>query len=308
MKISGIILTMAVTAAATILGQVPPDIARQLRQIGPVVDPAGTAAIYRPLQPKAPYRGVTVTRDVSYGADARQVMDIFVPAAAVSVPAPIAPAVTVVPPAPPPIAVARPVLIFASGTGNKVEPPAVGDAFYDNVMLWAVSSGMTAVNMQRLTGPGREPDDAARDVGRVIDWVQQNIARYGGDPDRVFIWAHSAGNGPVGAYLGNPQTHAPKGHGLKGAVLTSATGAVVATAVITALATTEIPLFVGAGEIDVPDAVSFVGSLKGELCRGGNCPTTTVFAGHSHMSAVFSVNTADQSVTGPILEWMRAVK
>ena len=308
MKISGIVLTIALTAAATILGQVPPDIARQLRQIGPVVDPAGTAAVYRLLQPKAPYRGVTVTRDLSYGADARQIMDIFVPAAAVSVPAPVAPAVTVAPPAPPPIPVPRPVLIFASGTGNKVEPPAVGDAFYDNVMLWAVSSGMTAVNMQRLTGPGREPDDAARDVGRVIDWVQRNIARYGGDPDRVFIWAHAAGNGPVAAYLGNPQTDAPKGHGLKGAVLTSATSALVPAAVIAALATIEIPLFVGAGEIDVPDAVSFVDLLKGEFCKAGNCPTTTIFADHGQMSAVFSVNTADQSVTGPILEWMRAVK
>src|SRR5918994_374886 len=113
MKIFGIILTSALTAAATILAQMPPDIAAQLRQIGPVVDPAGTAGIYRPLQPKAPYHGVTVTRDLSYGADARQIMDIFVPAAAVAAPArpPVAPAVTVPPATPPPIAVPRPVLI-----------------------------------------------------------------------------------------------------------------------------------------------------------------------------------------------------
>src|SRR5687767_15811482 len=103
MKIFGIILTIALTAAPTTLAQMPPDIAARLRQIGPVVDAAGTAAIYRPLQSKAPYRGVTVTRDLSYGADARQIMDIF------------APAVAVPPAAPPPIAVPRPVLIFVSG-------------------------------------------------------------------------------------------------------------------------------------------------------------------------------------------------
>src|SRR5688500_13107512 len=245
MKIFGIILINALAAAATILAQMPPDIAAQLRQIGPVVDPVGTAMIYQPLQPKAPYRGVTVTRDLSYGADARQIMDIFVPAAAIAAPAPpsVAPAVTV-PPAPPPIAVPRPVLIFVSGgAGNKVEPVAAGDAFYDNVMLWAVSSGMTAVNVQRLAGAGREPDDPAKDVGRVVDWVQRNIARYSGDPNRVFIWAHSAGNWPVAAYIGNPQTHIQKGHGIKGAVLMGATSASVPPAVIAALAKTEIEVF-----------------------------------------------------------------
>src|SRR5687768_4507034 len=309
MKIFGIILTIALTAAATTLAQMPQDIAAQLRQIGPVVDPAGTAAIYRPLQPRAPYRGVTVTRDLSYGADARQIMDIFVPAAAVAAPPPVAPAVAVPPAVPPPIAVPRPVLIFVSGgAGNKVEPVASGDAFYDNVMLWAVSSGMTAVNVQRLTAAGREPDDPAKDIGRVVEWVQRNIARYRGDPDRVFIWAHSAGNGPVAAYIGNPQTHMQKGHGLTGAVLMGATSAVVPAPVIAALAKTEIAVFAGAGEIDVPDAVTFVDVLKGELCKAGKCPTTTIFKDHSHMSAVFSPNTADQSVTGPILEWMQTVK
>src|SRR5688572_12210534 len=234
MKIFGIILTIALTAAATTLAQMPPDIAAQLRQIGPVVDPVGTAMIYRPLQPKAPYRGVTVTRDLSYGADARQIMDIFVPAAAVAAPAPPVP-----PAVPPPIAAPRPVLIFVSGgAGNKVEPVAAGDAFYDNVMLWAVSSGMTAVNVQRLAAAGREADDPAKDVGRVVDWVQRNIARYSGDPNRVFIWAHSAGNGPVAAYIGNPQTHIQKGHGIKGAVLMGATSASVPAAVIAALAMT----------------------------------------------------------------------
>jgi hypothetical protein len=29
---------------------------------------------------------------------------------------------------------------------------------------------------------------------------------------------------------------------------------------------------------------------------------------HSHVSLVFSPNTADDSVTGPILKWMKSVK
>jgi triacylglycerol lipase len=312
MKTPGIILTIALAAGAPILAQMPPDIAARLRQIGPVVDPSGTAGIYRPLQPKAPYRGVTVTRDLSYGADTRQIMDVFAPAAAVAAPPPVtpaAPAVTVPLPVTPPIAAPRPVLIFVSGgAGNRIEPVPAGDAFYDNIMLWAVSSGMTAINMQRLAGTGRELDDPARDVARVVDWVQRNIARYSGDPNRLFIWAHSAGNGPVGAYIGNPQLHSLKGHGLKGAVLMGATSSILPATVTAGLAKTGIPLFVGAGEIDLPGAVTFVDTLKDELCKASRCPATMIFKDHSHMSAVFSPNTADQSVTGPILDWMRTVK
>jgi hypothetical protein len=53
----------------------------------------------------------------------------------------------------------------------------------------------------------------------VIDWVQRNIAKYKGNPDRVFIWAHSAGTGPVSTYVGHPELYGPKGVGLKGVVL-----------------------------------------------------------------------------------------
>jgi acetyl esterase/lipase len=314
-KLPGIILTIALTAGATLPAQVPPDIAAQLRRLGPVVDPASTAAIYRPLQTNPPYRDVTVTRDVSYGPDPRQIMDIFMPAMPVALPLPVAPAVSAAPTVPaalaptPPIAASRPVLIFVSGgAGNKIEPVPDGDAFYDNIMLWAVGSGMTAVNMQRLAGPGRASDDAANDVGQVVDWVQRNIARYGGDPNRVFIWAHSAGNGPVGAYIGSPLTESRKAHGLKGAVLMGATSGTLPAAITAALAKTDVSLFVAAGQIDLPAAVTFVDALKDELCNTGTCPATTIFEDHSHMSTVFSPNTADVSVTGAILKWMQTVK
>jgi len=48
--------------------------------------------------------------------------------------------------------------------------------------------------------------------------------------------------------------------------------------------------------------------LKKALCNAGRCPTTAFFKDHSHASVVFSPNTADDSVTGPILKWMKSVK
>ena len=321
MKIFGITLAIVLTATASAWPQVPPDIAARLRTIGPTVDPAATAAIYRPLHRKAPYPGVTVTRDISYGPDPRQIIDVFAPALTIARPPAVPPAVTAPPVAPPAvpavpaaapaIAAPRPVLVFVSGgAGNKIERVPDGDAFYDNVMLWAVKNGMTGVNVQRLGGTDGGLA-AANDVALVIQWIQQNIARYSGDPNRVFIWAHSSGTGPVAAYVASPETPEHKGHGLDGAVLMGASSAILPPAVVAAVRKTGIPLFVGAGEIDVAGAVTWVASVRDgvrdETCDAA-CPTTMLFRDHSHMSAVFSPNTADDSVTGPILKWMSSVK
>ena len=97
-----------------------------------------------------------------------------------------------------------------------------GDAFYDNIMLWAVKNGMTGVNVQRRGGQGLEWDETAKDIGRVIEWAQQNISKYKGNPNRMFIWCHSAGNIPVSTYIGHPELYGPKGVGVKGVVFMAA--------------------------------------------------------------------------------------
>lgn len=41
--------------------------------------------------------------------------------------------------------------------------------------------------------PDVEMDELIRDVARSIGWVHKNIAKYGGDPKRIFVGGHSAG-------------------------------------------------------------------------------------------------------------------
>jgi hypothetical protein len=54
----------------------------------------------------------------------------------------------------------------------------------------------------------------------------------------------------------------------------------------------------------------FYQTLHDELCKQGpdHCPAMLFAKGESHMSQVFSIDTADQTVSGPILEWMKKVK
>src|SRR5262245_23037931 len=200
----GIAGVVTFTAAATAQAQVPPDIAAQLRQIGTGVCVPETAKIYRPLQPTAPYPGVTVVRDIPYADDPRTVMDVFAPEKGGD---------------------NRPVLIFVSGgAGTKIVGGPDGEAFYDNIMLWALKSGMTGVNMQRrggLGGGGLAWDEPAKDVGRVVEWIRANIKKYKGNPNRIFLWADSAGNGPVSTYAAHPEIHGANGAAVKGVILMS---------------------------------------------------------------------------------------
>src|SRR5437762_4395796 len=209
-----LILSMAATAQA----QVPPDIEAGLRKIGQIVDPACTAKLYRPLMPKndynvywpvgasAPanvgqlYPGVTIARDVSFGPHSKDLVDIFSPDKGAG---------------------NRTVLIYVpGGGGNKIEQQdREANAFYDNIGRWAVKNDMMAVTMQRH--PGANWDDGGKDISTMIQWLEANIAKYKGNPDRMFIWAHSAGNGPLGVYIGHPEIHGAKGPGVKGAIFMS---------------------------------------------------------------------------------------
>ncbi len=117
----------------------------------------------------------------------------------------------------------RPVLIYVSGgAGNKLQGGPNGDVFYDNVMLWATKNGMVGVNVQRHAGPNW--DDPARDIAHAVQWVGTNISKYKGNPNRVFMWSQSAGNGPASTYIGHPEFYGPQGVGLKGAVFMSSPG------------------------------------------------------------------------------------
>ena len=177
--------------------QVTPEMKAKIAEIGRVVDPPSTALLYRPLQENPPYKGVTVVRDQVYGPDARNILDVFTPTSGRA---------------------GRTVLIHVSGgAGNKIEPIPQGDAFYDNVMLWAAKNGMVGVNIQRRSGGAW--DAPATDVSLAIQWTRKNIAKYGGDPNRIFIWGHSAGAMTLANYLSHPNLYGPDGVGVKGAVL-----------------------------------------------------------------------------------------
>jgi hypothetical protein len=345
--------------------QVPANIEEGLLKIGHIVDPICTSQLYRPLMPANDinsnvtplYPGITIVRDQSFGPNPKDVLDIFTADKGSG---------------------NRPVLIYVpGGPGNKVEIGKEGAAFFDNVGRWATENGMVGILMQRHGGGDYYA--GAKDVSAMIQWVETNISKYNGDPGRMFAWAHSAGNGPLGIYLGHPELYGPKGVGLKGIVFMSgqfniirpdgtnpvppptappgnptagagkACGAVpeggaaaapgaggggrgagapgaaaggppqvsqeelIARSSLPELEKTNVKIFLASAELDpgVDGGMSpFNQALHDELCKVGpeHCPTMLFEKGESHMGEVFSIDTPDQSVSGPILVWMKKIQ
>ncbi len=368
-------------AAGVAQAQVPANIESELVKMGHIVDPPCTAKLYRPMMPANDitsdatplYPGISIARDVSFGPDPMDVVDVFT--------ADKGPA-------------SRPVLIYVpGGVGNKIEiQDKEANAFYDNIARWATKNRMVGVNMQRHGGPGW--DAGAKDISAMIQWLQANISKYHGNPDRMFIWAHSAGNIPLGTYIGHPELYGPKGVGVKGVIFMSAAsfniaplapppigganpmsiladagktcgvqggafsaaGALpgrtagqpggppsapgagsggprpgggpggpppvdpavqLARSSLPELKKTPVKVMLANGDLDIGADPSVNGGimafnqmLHDELCKDGpdHCPTLLLAKGESHMSIVFSIDTPDTTVSGPILAWMKGIK
>ena len=375
----GACLLLASAGAGTARAQVPEDIYQAMLRIGQIVDPACTAVLYRPLMPDNDYNsnvtplypGIDVARDVPFGSHPKDLVDIFSPAEPDA---------------------GRPVVIYIpGGGGNKIEQQnREANAFYDNIGRWAVNNGMIGVLMQRH--PGNTWDDPGRHVGQLVQWLQFNIAGYGGDAGYMVAWAQSAGNGPLGTYIGRPELQPPSGVGLRGAILMAggfnaaplaggggggrggrggpgggdgpvagatcnaggpgatdgaiegpssalidgtvaagrgggpgAGGAAagggrgqvdeatqLARSSLPELRRSDIKLMLVTPELDpgINGAMStFYQALNDDLCAVSEdrCPTMLFAERHNHMSVVFSPDTDDTSVSGPVLEFIRGL-
>jgi acetyl esterase/lipase len=111
---------------------------------------------------------VKIGDGIPYGAGPRKVLDVYVPKN------PTGPA---------------PILFFIYGGGwdhgDRGDYQFVGNAF--------ASRGFVVVIADYRLYPEVKYPDFLEDNAQALRWVQDNIAKYGGDTDRLFIAGHSAG-------------------------------------------------------------------------------------------------------------------
>jgi len=301
----GAVLAAPTTARA----QMPSDIAEKIAAMGRVVDPENTGKLYAPLQPKEPYAGVKVSRDVKYGSDPRNVVDIFVPEGA---------------------GTGRPVLMFVHGggmiRGNK-QPP--GSPFYDNVMLFAARHGMVGVNVEYRLAPQFPWPAGNQDLAAAVALVAAKAPELGADPNRIYLMGHSAGATHVASYISHPEFFGPKGPGIAGAILSSggydftkdeqSDGRIAyfgsdpkllaERSAVAGLIRTKIPFMMSSAELDPPPIAAQFFLLKDALCQSEHgCVRSIVLPKHSHMSESYSINTPDTGLSDQILEFIKTGK
>jgi len=88
---------------------------------------------------------------------------------------------------------------------------------YSTVGHFLASQGIVAVLPNYRLSPGVKHPHHIQDVARALAWTRDNIARYGGDPKRIFLVGHSAG-GHLVSLLATDESYL-KAEGMKAADL-----------------------------------------------------------------------------------------
>ncbi|MGX1307182.1 acetyl esterase [Amorphus suaedae] len=156
--------------------------------------------IYAPLAAARPKDGMRIHRDLSYGDDDRQILDVFAPEGVRG----------------------APVLVYVHGGAFVLGNKSADGVIYDNVLAWFARQGFVGVNVEYRLAPAAGFPGGAFDTGLAVRWIAENIAEYGGDPDRIVVMGHSAGGTHVASYLLDPDVGIDVAAGVKAAVLVSA--------------------------------------------------------------------------------------
>ncbi|MFW2543729.1 alpha/beta hydrolase [Primorskyibacter sp. 2E107] len=280
-----------------------PDIAAKLPDLGRELSRemvGGTKALYAPLHAAADETGLSVQRDLSYGPDARNMLDVYAPEAADG---------------------SNPVMIFVHGggfvRGDKADVAGIG--------RWFARNGVVAVTMNYRLAPDHPWPSGAEDVRAALEWIGARVANMGGDPSKVFVVGNSAGamhvadyvfredlqaedDGVIGTTLISPPTVDLTARDIdpsRDALYYGIDGDRSEQSVVNALEGRKIPVMIAYAEHE-PDVIIKQTRLLIEALatRDGRLPLITGVPGHNHISIVEHIGTADQSLAFEMLSFM----
>ena len=296
----------------------PDHIAERLRQIGTGFDLPAVQALYETLLVAQARDGVMRHTDLAYGHDTRHRLDVYVP----DKPAGSG-------------CGGHPVLVFFHGggfiRGDKATRANIGWHFARQGVLTVLANYRLAPDNRWPSGP--------QDVVAVWQWLQANMASWGGDPAQVVLMGESAGaahvaaatlirrfqpppcdwqiagavllSGPYNAALegrarrqfGIP-TPDPRNDAYIGPDLAQWEGA----SIVEHIDAAPFPLLISYAERDLLQMQVQAAELFARLVsQHGFSPELMMLREHNHFSQGFSIGTGDDSVSGPVLRFMRAL-
>lgn len=289
---------------------------RRIRAHGAVLDLNFAQSMYKPLLENQRRDGVNVARDIAYGSDARHRLDVYTPQDDGAAP--------------------HAVMIFMPGggfiRGDK------GDR--DNVGYYFARQGIAVVVANYRLAPEHVWPAGAEDVIAVYRWARDHARQQGLDPARIILAGESAGAAHVAAAALIRRFHPPQGLQIAGAVLISGAynpvleklarqqfgvatpdprneayfgsnfDAYQSMSTIALIDTPpSAPLLITYAELDMLQMQVQACELFARLVTEHGCkPQLRVIRGHNHITQTYAINTGDESLSAPLLEFLRAAR
>jgi arylformamidase len=179
-----------------------PELRAQLEALGRELTPpmlGGTNQLFGGMN-KGIDAATQVTRDLSYGPDERHRLDVFARSGISG----------------------APVFVFVHGGGFVMgDKHTEGSPFYSNVGDFAARQGWVGVTMTYRLAPAHKFPSGAEDLALAVQWLRDNVAQYGGSPDKIVISGQSAGAAHVASYVAHKRFHIAERGGIVGAVMMS---------------------------------------------------------------------------------------
>jgi len=271
---------------------------------------------YTPIVAAAPRHEAGVQRDLAYGANPRQTLDLFEPAA----------------PAGSGANGLRDAVLFVHGGAFVRGSKSVNGEIYDNVCHWFANQGVVAVNIEyRLADEAPYPG-GAEDVADAIAYVRRRAAEWRIDPSRVFLVGHSAGGAHAAACLFDPAlTGRVAPDDVAGLVLISARlfadvdprnpnakpvrayfgddeALYAPRSPLTHAARSDVPLMIAVAEFENRFLDSYGARFFVDVLRHRGVPPRFVqMRGHNHTSIVAHFNSGETYLGSEILRFMASV-
>lgn len=253
--------------------------------------------------------GVKVTKDLSYGKDPRQKVDVYQPSGKSNLP----------------------VMVFFHGGGYTGSARDTSPEVHANILTYFAKNGFLGINADYRLAPQFKWPSGGEDVRDAVAWVKENAKKYGGDPERIYLFGHSAGASHVAQYTFDRRFQPSEGPGIAGSILLSGRynlhldnddasmmggvaqyfgtdpATVASRSITTHITESHVPVMLVVSEFDQLNLVGTTGELFTALCYrdGGRCPRFLQLKYHNHGSEFTSFNTEDDYFGKEILEWTR---
>jgi acetyl esterase/lipase len=269
------------------------------------------------LAASAPKNGVKITKDLAYGKHPRQKVDVYQPEGKTNLP----------------------ILVFVHGgnyVGGAREPTPLVNA---NIMYYFTRNGFVGVNADYRVAP-RRPEQVsdetpawpaqAEDVRSAVRWLKENAIKYGGNPDRIYLFGASAGADDIANYVFDRRLQPESGPGVAGVILMSGlykfeydpdnpydhamegylgvdAKAWAERSPVAHVSESNVPVMLVTVEFDQLGLEATTGDLFRALCYrdGGRCPRLVQLKYHNHSSEVYHFNSGDDFLGREIVEWVK---